>query len=271
MTKYFLIIFGITLLAITVALKRPYKDKHIPYDIDDPDQKIELPKVLHEISGLTVVGDNKLACIEDEDGVLFILDSKTGEIISNKRFGGSHDYEAVEYVNGVMYVLRSDGVLYEFTENTKTVTYKSKLDPDYDFEGLGYDASKNCLLIAAKENPEGKDDRYVFGFDLKTKEFIKGELYKIDLDDIRKKEVDKFAPSAIAVHPISKNRFILATSGKLLVVINKKGKVIAHKKLDQKLVKQPEGIAFMPDGTMYISNEGRNGRSNILRFNYETD
>jgi hypothetical protein len=32
------------------------------------------------------------------------------------------------------------------------------------------------------------------------------------------------------------------------------------------LYPQPEGIAFLPDGTLFISNEGPSGAATLLRF-----
>ncbi len=267
LTKVFL---GALLVVTFFAIQTPYKSTSIPYQLDEPDLIIKLSSELKEISGLTIIDENKLACIQDEEGIVYYLNPQSGKIEAQKRFAGNHDFEGIEYVNNTTYILRSDGVVYEYLGQGEPTVYKSKLSHKYDFEGLGYDAKNNCLLLAAKANPNGKEDRLVFAFDLNQKKFLDKEIFKVDIDDIGK-GIKKFAPSAIAIHPITKNRYILASSGKLLVTLDTEGKVIAHKKLNKKLFKQPEGIAFMPDGTLYISNEGRSGKANILRFRYETN
>ena len=39
-------------------------------------------------------------------------------------------------------------------------------------------------------------------------------------------------------------------------------------KLKKKIHEQPEGIVFAQDGTMYISNEGKEGKGKIYKFAY---
>jgi hypothetical protein len=40
-------------------------------------------------------------------------------------------------------------------------------------------------------------------------------------------------------------------------------------KLNPELFNQPEGIAFLNNGDMLISNEGGPGNATLLRFNYK--
>ncbi|HEX6334450.1 MAG TPA: SdiA-regulated domain-containing protein, partial [Flavisolibacter sp.] len=84
-----------------------------------------------------------------------------------------------------------------------------------------------------------------------------------------KNDDEKFDPSAAAIHPINKRLYILASAGSLLVVTDTRGKVVAAYMLNQDLFPQPEGIAFAPNGDMYISNEGRFGKPTLLLFPYQ--
>jgi uncharacterized protein YjiK len=79
----------------------------------------------------------------------------------------------------------------------------------------------------------------------------------------------KFKPSAAAIHPISGEVYIISSVNKLLVIADKEGKAREIYHLDEGVFKQPEGIAFEPDGTMIISNEAAGqGVANLLIFPY---
>jgi hypothetical protein len=52
------------------------------------------------------------------------------------------------------------------------------------------------------------------------------------------------------------------------VIADRKGKVLNAFKLNPDTFQQAEGIAFAPDGDMYISNEGKLGKPTLLYFPY---
>ena len=76
----------------------------------------------------------------------------------------------------------------------------------------------------------------------------------------------KCKPSGIEIHPLNQHIYIITSVGKLLIVLDKKGRLIDVAKLPKKLFKQAEGISFDTNGDLYISNEGVSGRGNILKF-----
>src|SRR5690606_25987587 len=43
-------------------------------------RKWEMPKELDEISGIAWVGENQIACVQDEDGIIFIYDLTTNAV-----------------------------------------------------------------------------------------------------------------------------------------------------------------------------------------------
>ena len=75
-------------------------------------------------------------------------------------------------------------------------------------------------------------------------------------------------PSAIGIHPFTNKLFVLSGMEHILYVFNTNGNIEYIEKLDPGLFIQPEGITFLKNGDMLISNEGRNNRATILRFNY---
>lgn len=259
------------------------------YDLENPTKTTILPPVLHEVSGLTNIDNKTIACVQDEEGVVFVYDLQKEEIINQLEFDKDGDYEGIARVGNSIYVLRSDGKLFEI-ENFKNKDFKVKeYDTDIpvkDSEGLGYDASNNRLLIAGKSEPKGKkydDKKAIFAFDLGSKSRIKKPVYKLNEDDINQfvkennlefsgedKEVKlKINPSGIAVHPKTRKLYILSSKDNLMYIFNQKGQIESVTYLKRSIFEQPEGITFLDNGDMLISNEGGRLLPTLLLFSYK--
>jgi len=278
-------------------------DFHVKYKLDDPDQTFELPEILKEISGLSFNHDfSKLYAVQDEKGLVFIIDKIRGEVEKEFKFHKDGDYEGIEVVGDDVYVVKSTGTIYEINKlgeaDQKMEKYNLFLTRENDVEGLCFDPATNKLLMACKGVPATGESfeiiRYkkvVYGFDIATKNIDSIPVYSIMLDGIQKcihtskalkdpevlkssfsyeEEVLNFNPSAIAIHPATKNVYILSSAGKTLIVLNTEGEVIYIEKLDKEIHRQPEGIAFDKDGTLYISNEGSDKKTaRIYKFAYK--
>jgi len=265
-------------LACNSVISETFSYGDIAYHLKKPDQKITLKSELEEISALSYVKDGILICIQDENGIIYFVDINEEEVTTKVKFGKKGDYEGIEVVGNSAYVLRSDGTLFEvinFTsDDFKVNEFVTPLNTANDTEGLSYIPKKHSLLIACKENAyidkKRQNERAVYQFNLKTNSLDEKPFILIDEAQIASLVNNKIAfhPSGIAQHPITQEWYIIASKGKLLVVVDKKGNIIAVKKLHKKIFKQPEGICFAPDGTLFISNEGKGGKGNILRFEY---
>jgi len=256
------------------------------YDLANPDLKIKLHYDLREISGLSYFDKNKLACIQDESGKLFIIDIIENKIFRKIKFEKSGDYEGLEIVDQKVYVLKSNGKLYKFDltskDEAKSNEYDTPLTIKNDVEGLGFDHINGELLLACKGSPDLKDTNFkgkaIYSFNLNNETFNKLPKFLIKKKDIEsfsnksgqklRKKID-FYPSGIAQHPINSNIYIISHIGKLLVVINPAGQIIETYPLNPKIFKQPEGICFSPNGDLFIANEGQGSRATILKFNYK--
>jgi uncharacterized protein YjiK len=268
-----------------------------PYDLNSINKKLLLSEELREISGIEIIGKDSILCIEDESGVLYLL--YQGKLHQQFRFAKPGDYEDVEVVGKIAYVLRSDGRIYRIkkwdTHDPKVKKYNTPLKASNNAEGMCYRDSDSSLLIALKGKPslkkkDGKPKyRSVYSFDIKKKTLASKPEVKIPLDifdtltisnaysDFSKKIADglnangnvSFQPSAIAIHPFTNHLYVLSSTGHVLVVLNEKGSILAVVSLDRADFRQPEGIDFDSEGNMYISNEGRNGIANILSFTYQ--
>jgi len=76
----------------------------------------------------------------------------------------------------------------------------------------------------------------------------------------------RFQPSAIAIHPESKNVYILSFTSSVLAVYTSYGELVTASNLNKRIFMQPEGICFDDENSLYISNEGNGGTANILKF-----
>lgn len=251
------------------------------YDLKNPKMRWELPGKLEEISGLSYYRHNQLGCIQDEKGILFLYDLDKEDIVDEWKFGEKGDYEGVEIVDDMAYILRSDGeiICYDM-ESGDSKKIKTQLSGKNDAEGLGYLSESGELLIACKEQPgikkeDLKNSRAIYRMKLSDKEVKKHDRYLIEggsynkmLDEkgLSKKKHKPFKPSGIAVHPETGDIFVIGTVGKMMLVMNRKGKIVDLIPLDPEIFIQPEGIAFSPEGDLYISSEGRGKKGYILKF-----
>ncbi len=261
------------------------ENSEIYYQIHAPNQKFNMPYELTEVSALSLREPSTLIMVEDERGVVFQYDLESEKVTARTRFSDNADYEGVELVGEEMFVLESDGDIYRMPystgEEVEAEKSETPLIQENDAEGLGYDADKNMLLIACKEEGDIEENkaegRAIYGYDLDKNELKEDELFAIsdqDLIDFFKKhkgveyEADriKFHPSAIAMHPIEKRYYIVASTGKLLVVVEPDGEIVATYPILHEVLNQPEGICFAKDGTMYISSEGEGNSGFVLRY-----
>ncbi|UXP33453.1 SdiA-regulated domain-containing protein [Reichenbachiella agarivorans] len=262
---------------------------HVPdhlktYDFKNPTSKYYLPYVLEEVSGLSYLDDGILVCVQDEDGKVFFYDHKERKLIREVRFADGGDYEGIQVVGDSIYVAESNGDLYKFLANDegkKSIKMNTDLKKKNDVEGLAYDSKTGKLIIACKESGDLKDrdvkGRAFYSFDLNKREIDPRPTFTITSSDIKKyleSQVDfeydenrlNFMPSGIALHPTQDIFYIIASTGKLLLMVNRQYQIVGSVPLDPRLFGQPEGICFAPNGDLFISNEGQGDRGYILKF-----
>jgi hypothetical protein len=290
--RFFILTLFSCLILATCGLS---KEDPLAYNLKQLKFSYTLPEQLHEISGLTDIDATKFACIQDENGILFIYDALKNELSEQYSFNVDGDYEGITYVNGLIYILRSDGMLFEISdydsEKIKLVSYTTNI-PAKDNEGLCYDPINNRLLIACKSklNKEARtnDEKHgIYSFDLVEKKLSAVPAFSFNVKKIQAFALDKgipipsktkkngivepkvkFQPSAIAVHPYTKKLFLLSASEHLLYIFDMNGEIQHIEKLDPKVFNKAEGITFFENGDLLISNEGQGGKPTLLGFSY---
>ncbi|MBC3786423.1 SdiA-regulated domain-containing protein [Spirosoma utsteinense] len=249
------------------SIDPPFK---LPYVLNTPDENVTLPKELKEISGLTYYKNNQLLCVQDEEAVVYVYDTKKKKVVKDFGFGGYGDFEGIEYVNDEVYVLESNGNLFRFKpESTQIGRTLTGLPAKTEVEGLGYEPKTKRLLIAVKNGGGPSSDKAIYSFDLLNKAVFKD--MSLNDDQLKAAGIDPktYKPSGIAVHPITGEWYVLTSAGKRLLITNRQAKIIYSEELDPKLFRQPEGICFAPNGDLYIASEGDGKKGYILSFAYK--
>ncbi len=261
-------------------LKKSKYNASLPYDLLNPTKVIDLDEVLKEISGISVVGDTAVFCVQDELGAVFQVNLDDNSMSSVGRFTDVGDFEDLQVVGDHVVVLRSDGSLFFFDY----VNFKGKADqimmnlPCMNLEGLFYDAKTKKYLVACKEPSLGRkvmsakqhkqelamnatQERAVYSFDENT--MVKPEkILSVKIEEIRTfvKEmyglnVESFNSSAIAIHPITNETYILSSDQRMIAVYD--GTTLKSVfLLPPEDYYKPEGIDFLQNGDMVLCSEG---------------
>ncbi len=239
------------------------------YSFETAAQTWVLPATLNEISGIGLVNDSVMLCQEDEKGVLYLYNLSTKQIDRTINFGKADDYEDLAIVGQDVYVLKSNGTVQlvsNFLQTVSVTKFKTTLSGKNDTEGLCYDAVSSSFLITCKEEQglvdAPKNAKAVYSFNFKAEEDNAGKTLIVF-------EEKEFKASAVAVHPVTGNIFILSAGKRKLVELNRDGTLINRYDLSNKLFKQPEGMTFAANGDLYISNEADGGKATIHLFRYQ--
>jgi uncharacterized protein YjiK len=251
-----------------------------PYDLSTPSHTIFLPdEALREISGLSPTNEPGIFCaIADERGEVFFIDGRRGGAVKKKiLFRDKGDFEGLEWHDGRIYAVKSDGEIFKIDYSKGGVPDVKKYETGlthHDIEGLCYDPGRDALLLVCKEDPDRDTLRCVMAFDLKTQQLLPNAVYTVKPAEITRLSPngpdDKdnfFSPSGIAIHPKTNDVYIVSSAKKRLVVLNyQTGELKNVGVLDKKVLPQPEGIAFDLQGNLYLSSEGKKHEALLLRF-----
>jgi len=199
------------------------------------------------------------------------------------------DYEDLERAGGTLYVIRSDELLIEISnfvsEDFEVTPYPAKV-PGSNIEALCYDRNNDRLLITPRDVSNDEDARFIYAFNRTTNKILEEPVISLGIKQIENFAIDndvkvpmkgkkgKKKPdinlkiSAMAINPVTHKLFVLDGPERLLLVFDLNGKIEWLERLDKDLFPQAEGITFLVNGDMIISNEGRGKEATLLRFSY---
>lgn len=271
----YLLLFSFSSLNFTQEKSGSFLNK---YDFNPENSAfIKLPKSLKEISGMALINEKEIIANNDEEGIIYTLKVPGFEMSAKLKIGDEKiqkDFEGIAVVKDTVYLVTSNGVVYKINYSKKNsvtdfIQYKTSLKIQNDVEGLCYDKNSNSLLLACKNEPGmGKvKSRTVYSFSLRKMALERQPRFVISLKELKQKYGFKdFRPSGIEKNPVNGNFFILSSDPQSVIELTPAGKILAAIKLSSKSHLQPEGITFLNDGTMLISDEGQSKSGTITIY-----
>jgi uncharacterized protein YjiK len=226
---------------------------------------------------LAVTPDGRLFAHHDERAILYQIDPESGEII--KAFsvgisGARGDFEGLAIAGERFFLIRSNGELFEFREGEDGSSMPYRVHPTdlgrrCEMEGLAVDPLAEALLLPCKtrRDPVLKDHLVVFEVPLET--LTPAILPRIffPLEELKAWDVDdSFHPSSIEVHPETRSIILAAAREEALLEFTAQGRLLGAKELKRKDHPQPEGLAFLSDGSLVLADEGQGDRGTITRY-----
>ena len=225
-----------------------------------------LPRDLDELSGITLTRDGRLLAQGDERAQISEIDYRRGVV--TKQFVVGHptvkgDLEGITVADGFVFLLASNGTLYEFREGANGervdyTTHDTRLGRECEFEGVAFDSTLNSLLLACKHVgiKHLKDDVVIYRWRIDGDGKRLSRL-TVPLDGILKAIGEKgFHPSDIAIDPLTGNYVVIAGIEKAMAAITPDGQLVFARKLPGDH-DQPESVAITRDGILIIGDEAK--------------
>ena len=243
------------------------------YDLSRRTARFDLPGRLDEISGLAFTADGRLFAHDDERGRVHEIDPAAGEV--GKRFDLGEDavrddFEGIAIAADRFFLISSGGFLYEFREgrDRETVGYRvtnTGVGASCEVEGLEYDALDDALLIACKVSVPDRGAIVVHRLPLDP---ARARLSPLTIPRAQLAAHglgDDFEPSAIAVAPTG-TLVLVSGRHRAVIEVDRTGRILAGFALSRNRHPQSEGLAFGPDGTLYISDERNRGDARVTAY-----
>ncbi len=237
-----------------------------------------LPHALQEISGLALTSDGRLLVHGDELGVVWEIDYRRGVLVKRFALGNEllkGDFEGIAVANDELFMLASNGKLYEFREGADGahVAYKvhdTGLKQQCEFEGVAFDPAINSLLLACKhvDDKDLRDALVIYRWSLQSDSGTRLSRLTVPLAGvIGSNGWTNMEPSDISVDPLTGNYVLVASLQRALLEVTPTGAMVFARPLPA-MHQQPEGVAITKDSMLIVSDEARQGPALITLYRW---
>jgi hypothetical protein len=270
----------LTALSAIAVAAAPVKDGASVSDYlrQVPAKQFYLPEGLAEVSGLAVASSDTVYAHDDNYAIVYEVNLSSEKTIKAFALGKptvKGDFEDIAERNGYIYLLTSDGRLFEAPvgENRKRVLYNAYdtgVGEHCETEGLANGPEEGEFLILCKKahDVEFKDRLVIYVWNLHDRRPVATPWLNVSLDGlVEKLDQANFHPSAFVWRREKGTLIIVSAKGHSAIEIDQRGRLIDRIKLDKEQHPQPEGLTLMPDGLLILSDEGPPGHGKISVYN----
>ncbi len=237
-----------------------------------------LPKSLSEISGIALTPDGRLLTNGDERGRITVIDPRGGAILERFQIGATGirgDFEGLTVANGKIYMIQSNGTLYEFREGADGAqvpfaVHDTQLGHECEFEGVAFEARSESLLLPCKKVGKKalRDQLVIYRWNLQGAETPRISMLTVPLSRlIGSTGWAGLHPSDITIDPATGDYVMVASTEHALIEITPSGGVVRVTALPGSHP-QAEGVAVTRDGVLIVSDEATGGRATITLYRW---
>ncbi len=246
------------------------------YDLRHHLARFDLPHRLDEVSGLAFSDDGRLYAHQDETGVVYAIDPETGDVDRGFTLGSTDalvhdDFEGLAVAGDRFFLLSSRGLLYEFRRTAEGRATPARLTDTglgrgCEAEGLTFDASTRSLLVACKTVAPRADEIRVHWLPLDPDAPVPPPL-RVPFRRLAPFGLENgLHPSGIDVDPATGTLVLVAAREEAIVEISREGRVLSVFGLGRGRHPQAEGIAFGPQGRLFVADEGHGRRAHLTVY-----
>jgi hypothetical protein len=216
---------------------------------------------LEEVSGISMDSRGLLWCINDEEGVLYQLDTSHKVITTQLPFGPPGDYEGVAIRNDTAFTIRSDAIIFEFAmddPNSLSVKKIQQLPAKCETESI---ATNNYDLFTICKTQKNQGRNIIYKLIDSGSSYTAVEAFDLTdcLTDFLTQEgiSKKYRPTDLYYDHWNKRWLMSATKPSTLVIFDEKGNWVLGAMLDAKDWPQPEGISQLNDSMYILTSESK--------------